>query len=136
MEKKTIFKLAVAGVIAILVIVFGSGLIGGKPLTYQLPTPYTAQSVNNFSTVDVTMTVQSGKITDCAIASSGESDLLNDELRAEWADSIVANQTAENDVISGATLVYSAASVQEAANDIMAELAAEEAMLASAQRKA
>ena len=121
MEKKTIFKLAVAGVIAILVIVFGSGLIGGKPLTYQLPTPYTAQSVNNFSTVDVTMTVQSGKITDCAIASSGESDLLNDELRAEWADSIVANQTAENDVISGATLVYSAASVQEAANDIMVQ---------------
>ena len=30
MEKKTIFKLAVAGVIAILVIVFGSGLIGGE----------------------------------------------------------------------------------------------------------
>ena len=121
MEKKTIFKLAVAGVIAILAVVFGSGLIGGKPLTYQMPTSYTARSVNNFSTVDVAMTVQSGQITDCSIASSGESDLLNDELRAQWAESIVANQTAENDVISGATLVYSAASVKEAANDIMAE---------------
>ncbi len=121
MEKKTIFKLAVAGVIAILAIVFGSGLIGGKPLTYQLPTPYTARSVNNFSTVDVAMTVQSGQITDCTITSSGDSDLLNDELRAQWAESIVANQTAENDVISGATLVYSAASVKEAANDIMVQ---------------
>ncbi len=121
MEKKTIFKLAVAVVIAVLAIVFGSGLIGGKPLTYQMPAPYTAQSVNNFSTVDVTMTVQSGKITDCKIESSGDSDLLNDELRAQWADSIVANQTAENDVISGATLTYSAASVKEAANDIMVQ---------------
>ena len=121
MEKKTIVKLSVAAVILIAAIVFGSGLTNGGDITYQLPGPYTAESTNNFSTVNVAATVKDGKITECTITSSGDSDLLTDATRAEWAQSIVDNQTAENDVISGATLVYSAASVQEATNDILVQ---------------
>ncbi len=121
MEKKTIVRLVVVGLAIILTTVFACGLTKGGPVTYQIPGPYTAESTNNFSTVQVEMTIQDEKITDCAITSSGESDLLNDSIRAEWAQSIVDNQTAENDVISGATLVYSAASVQEASNDILVQ---------------
>ena len=121
MDKKTIVRLVVVGLALILTTVFACGLTKGGPVTYQIPGPYTAESTNNFSTVQVEMTIQDEKITDCAITSSGDSDLLNDSIRAEWAQSIVDNQTAENDVISGATLVYSAASVQEAANDILVQ---------------
>ena len=127
MEKKTIVRLVITGLVVILASVFICGLTGSGPMTYQVPGPYTAESTNNFSTVQVEMTIQDEKIVDCAIASSGESDLLNDSIRAEWAQSIVDNQTAENDVISGATLVYSAASVQEAANDILVQAGLREA---------
>ena len=121
MEKKTIVKLCVAGVIALLVIAFACGIGRGGKVDYQIPGPYTAESTNNFSTVQVAMTIQGDQITDAVITSSGDSDLLNDETRAEWAESIVANQSYENDVISSATLTYSAASVKEAAADIFAQ---------------
>ena len=104
MEKNTIVKLCISAVAIVLAVLFGCGIGRGGPVQYQLPAPYTAESTNNFSTVKVEATVQDGKITDCAITSSGDGDLLNDAIREEWAKSIVEHQSADNDVISGATL--------------------------------
>ena len=120
MEKKTIIKLAVSVAAVALVVLLGCGVIGGST-RYQLPSPYAAESTNSFSTVRVEATIQNDKITDCAITSSGDSDLMNDALRQEWAASIVEAQSADNDVISGATLTYSAASVKQAMDDILVQ---------------
>ena len=121
MEKKTIFKLCVSAVILILAVVFASGIIGGKQVTYQVPGPYTAESTNQFSTVKVDMIIEGDRITDCVITSSGDSDLMTDDIRSEWAQAIVDAQSADADAITGATLTYSAASVQEAVNDILVQ---------------
>ena len=121
MELKTIIRLCVVAVVVVLAVLFVGGIVGGKPMAYKLPGPYTAERTNNFSTVQVAATVKDDRITECSITSSGESDLLNDATREEWAASIVEHQTADNDVISGATLVYSAASVKEATNDILVQ---------------
>ena len=121
MEKKTIVKLSIAGLAVVLATGYACGIGQGGAVNYQIPGPYTAEDTNDFSTVKVEATVQGDQITDCAITSSGDSDLLNDETRAEWAQSIVDNQTADNDVISGATLTYSAASVKKATDDILVQ---------------
>ena len=121
MEKKTIAMLVVSAVILILGVIFACGIGRGGEVTYQQPGPYTAESSNDFSNVQVAMTIQGDEILDAAITSSGDSDLLTDELRAQWADSIVANQSYENDVISSASLKYSADSVKEAAADIFTQ---------------
>ena len=121
MEKKTIVKLCASGVAVLLATGFSLGIGRGGEVNYQLPGPYTAESTNQFSTVKVEATIQNEKITDCSISSSGDSDLLNDALRQEWAQSIVDSQSADNDVISGATLTYSAASVKEATDDILVQ---------------
>ena len=121
MEKKTIAMLVVSAVILVLGIVFACGIGRGGEVTYQKPSPYTAESSNDYSNVQVAMTIQGDKILDAAITSSGDNDLLNDDIRAQWAESIVANQSYENDVISSATLKYSADSVKEAAADIFTQ---------------
>ena len=121
MEMKTICKLGAAGAIVVASVLFGCGIIGGGEVKYQLPGPYVAESTNNFSTVRVEATVQGDKITDCVITSSGESDLLNDATRQEWAEAIVEAQSADTDVITGASLTYSAASVKEAVDDILVQ---------------
>jgi len=121
MEKKNIAKLSVSAVALIAAVLFACGIGRGGTVNYQLPGPYAAEATNDFSTVRVEMTVEGEKITDCAITSSGDSDLLTDDIRAEWAQSIVDNQSYENDVISGATLAFSAASVKEAAADIFTQ---------------
>ena len=121
MEMKTICKLGAAGAIVVASILFGCGIIGGGEVKYQLPGPYVAESTNNFSTVRVEATVQGDKITDCVITSSGESDLMNDATRQEWAEAIVEAQSADTDVITGASLTYSAASVKEAVDDILVQ---------------
>ena len=121
MEKKTIAMLVVSAVILILGVIFACGIGRGGEVTYQQPGPYTAESSNDFSNVQVAMTIQGDEILDAAITSSGDSDLLTDDLRAEWAQSIVDNQSYENDVISSATLKYSAASVKEASADIFTQ---------------
>ena len=121
MELKTIIRLCVVAVVLMLTVLFVGGIIGGKPMEYKLPAPYTAERENDFSTVQVAATVKDGKITEATIMSSGESDLLTDATREAWAASIVEHQTADNDVISGASLKYSAASVQEATNDILVQ---------------
>jgi uncharacterized protein with FMN-binding domain len=65
--------------------------------------------------------VKEGKITKCSITSEAKSegsDFLNDEIRKAWADAIVENQTADTDAITGASLKFSAAAVQEAVAEI------------------
>ncbi len=121
MEKKTIAMLVVSALILILGVVFACGIGRGGELTYQKPGPYTAERSNDYSNVQVAMTIQGDQILDAEITSSGDNDLLTDELRAQWADSIVANQSYENDVISSASLKYSADSVKEAAADIFTQ---------------
>ncbi len=121
MEKKTIAMLVVSAVILILGVVFACGIGRGGEVTYQKPGPYTAERSNEYSNVQVTMTIQGDQILDAEITSSGDNDLLTDELRAEWADAIVVNQSYENDVISSASLKYSADSVKEAAADIFTQ---------------
>ncbi len=137
MEKKKIVKLSIAAVVVLLAILFTGGVVGGGDMIYQLsgssgverakldPTTqdgtYSAESINSFSTVQVDMTIENTEITECVIASSGDSDLMTDEIRNAWAASIVEAQTAENDTITGATLVYSAGSVQEAVSSILGQ---------------
>ena len=121
MEKKTIAMLVVSAVILILGIVFACGIGRGGEVIYQKPGPYTAERSNDYSNVQVAMTIQGDEIIDAEITSSGDNDLLTDELRAQWADSIVANQSYENDVISSASLKYTADSVKEAAADIFTQ---------------
>ena len=121
MEKKTIAMLVVSAVILILGIVFACGIGRGGEVIYQKPSPYTAERSNDYSSVQVAMSIQGDEILDAEITSSGDNDLLTDELRAQWADSIVENQSYENDVISSASLKYSADSVKEAAADIFTQ---------------
>ena len=86
---------------------------------------YSATVVTQFSTITVSVKVRSKDIIDCSIESSdvdGRLDLLTDEMKAEWAKAIVNNDTAETDVITGATLKFSAGAVQEAMNDILAQM--------------
>ena len=121
MEKRTIVRLSISAVIAVAAVIFACGIGRGGRVEYQLPGPYAAESTNDFSTVKVEMTVQDGAIADCAITSSGDSDLLNEETRSAWAQSIVEAQSYETDAISSSTLTYSAASVKEAARDIFTQ---------------
>ena len=121
LDKNTIIKLAVSALILIVGIVLACGIGRGGVVNYQKPAPLTAERSNEFSNVKVSMNIRDGQIFDASITSSGASDLLTDELRAEWAQSIVDNQSYENDVISSATLKYSADSVKEAAADIFAQ---------------
>ena len=121
MEKTTIFKLGVSAVLLILAVVFASGLIGGKPVSYQNPGPYTAERTNQFSTVKVDAIIEGGRITDCVITSSGDNDLMTDATREEWASAIVEDQSADVDAITSASLVYSAGSVKEAVDDILVQ---------------
>ena len=68
------------------------------------------------------MNTKEGKITKCKITSeekSAGSDFLTDEIRNAWADAIVENQTADTDAITGATLKFSSAAVQEAVAEIL-----------------
>ena len=121
MEKMTIAKLVASAAILGLSVWAASGLVDGRDVTYQIPGPYTAEATNDFSTVRVDMTVKGDTITDCVIASSGDNDLMTDAIRQEWADAIVEAQSADTDVITGASLKFSAASVKTCVDDIMVQ---------------
>ena len=82
-----------------------------------------ADKENDFSKVTVIVTTKSGKLADVKILSSGEQDLLTDEIRDEWAKAIVESGSAAPDAITGATLKFSAQSVQEAMTEILSEAA-------------
>ena len=57
------------------------------------------------------------------IISSGEQDLLTDKIRNEWAQAILESGSTAPDAITGATLKFSAQSVQEAMEEILSEAA-------------
>ena len=77
---------------------------------------------NSFSKVTVTVGTKNGQITSCRIESEGEQDLLTDEIRDEWAKAIVESGSAAPDAITGATLTFSAQSVQDAVTAILAQM--------------
>ena len=85
---------------------------------------YRVTKENAFSKVTVTASAKNGKLTDVQITSEGEEgkDLLTDEIRNEWAKAILESGSATPDAITGATLTYSAGSVQEAMTEILARM--------------
>jgi len=97
-----------------------------KPAEAEKPVPvfagYRADKENDFSKITVIVTTKSGKPVDVKILSSGEQDLLTDEIRDEWAKAIVESGSAAPDAITGATLKFSAQSVQDAVTEILAQM--------------
>ena len=85
---------------------------------------YRSTKENTFSKVTVTASAKNGKLTDVQITSEGEEgkDLLTDEIRNEWAKAILESGSAAPDAITGATLKFSAGSVQEAMTEILANM--------------
>ena len=90
---------------------------------------YRVTKENDFSKVTVTAAAKNGALTDVKIASEGEEgkDLLTDEIRNEWAKAILESGSATPDAITGATLTFSAGSVQEAMTEILADMNGEAA---------
>ena len=90
---------------------------------------YRASAENAFSVVTVTASAKNGALTDVKITSEGEEgkDLLTDAIRDEWAKAILESGSAAPDAITGATLQFSAGSVQEAMTKILAEMNGETA---------
>ena len=85
---------------------------------------YRVTKENTFSKVTVIASAKNGKLTDVQITSEGEEgkDLLTDEIRNEWAKAILESGSATPDAITGATLTFSAGSVQEAMTEILARM--------------
>ena len=85
---------------------------------------YRATKENAFSKVTVTASAKNGELTAVKITSEGEEgkDLLTDAIREEWAKAILESGSAAPDAITGATLKFSAASVQEAMEEILANM--------------
>ena len=86
---------------------------------------YLAEKKTDYSTIRVMISTKNNEITDCQITSEGDYDYLTDEIRTAWAKAIVENQTAETDVITGATLKYSAGAVKEAVAEIRQQMTGE-----------
>ena len=86
---------------------------------------YRAEAENNFSKVTVIASAKNGKLADVKILSEGEgnNDLLTDAIREEWAKAILESGSAAPDAITGATLQFSAGSVQKAMEEILAKMA-------------
>ena len=90
---------------------------------------YRAVAENNFSKITVIASAKNGKLDSVKILSEGEgnNDLLTDEIRNEWAKAILESGSATPDAITGATLKFSAGSVQEAMEEILARMNGEAA---------
>ena len=101
-----------------------------EPAGEEKPAPayagYRVDRENDFSKVTVIASAKGGKLTSLKILSAGEQDLLTDEIRDEWAKAILESGSAAPDAITGATLKFSAQSVQEAAGEIFSKTAAPE----------
>ncbi len=83
---------------------------------------YLSVKETDYSVIRVIVSTRNGVITGCTITSeekSKGSDFLKDSIRKEWADAIVAAQTAETDAITGATLKLSSAAVREAVAELL-----------------
>ena len=72
--------------------------------------------------VKVTMTFSEDAITDCKITSSGNDDLMKDDLRSSMAAAVVDSQGDTSvDAITSSTLSFSVKAVQEAVADCIAQ---------------
>ena len=80
---------------------------------------YRVDKENDFSKVTVIAITKGGELTNVKILSTGEQDLLTDKIRSEWAQAILESRSAAPDAITGATLKFSAKSVQEAMEEIL-----------------
>ena len=94
-----------------------------EPKTPPAYAGYRADRENDFSKVTVIVTRKDGKLTAVKILSTGEQDLLTDEIRDEWAKAILESGSAAPDAITGATLKFSAQSVQDAVEEILEKAA-------------
>ena len=94
---------------------------------------YRSTKENAFSKVTVTASAKNGTLTKVSITSEGEEgkDLLTDAIRDEWAKAILESGSAAPDAITGATLTFSAGSVQEAMTEILAMMNGGEAETAA-----
>ena len=78
------------------------------------PGTYTATETGT-GAVTVTMTFSEDAITDCKITSSGNDDLMKDDLRSSMAAAVVDSQGDTSvDAITSSTLSFSVKAVQEA----------------------
>lgn len=83
---------------------------------------YTSSKNSSYSTVTVTMTFSEDAITDCKITSSGNEDLMKDDLRSSMAAAVVESQGDTSvDAITSSTLSFSVKAVQEAVADCIAQ---------------
>ena len=82
---------------------------------------YRVEKENAFSKITVIASARNGMLTSMKILSEGEEgkDLLTDEIKEEWAKAVLESQSAAPDAVTGATLAYSAASVQEAVTEVL-----------------
>ena len=106
-----------------------SDVTGSAPAATEEETPkkpplyagYRAEKENAFSKVTVVAYAKNGTLTDVKITSEGEEgkDLLTDAIREEWGKAILESGSAAPDAITGATLTFSAGSVQEAMTEIL-----------------
>ena len=98
-----------------------------KPKAVPSFAGYRADAENTFSKVTVIASVQNGILKEVRILSEGEDgkDLLTDAIREEWAKAILESGSAAPDAVTGATLKFSAASVQEAMEEILKKIAGE-----------
>ena len=91
---------------------------------------FLSEKETNFSIIQVLVNTKNGEITDCKITSEAKSegsDFLTDEIKAAWAKTIVENQGAETEAITGATLTFSSGAVQEAVAEIRQQMTGEAA---------
>ena len=92
------------------------------PRAGQAAGTYTASKNSGYSTVTVTMTFSEDAITDCKITSSGNDDLMKDDLRSSMAAAVVDSQGDTSvDAITSSTLSFSVKAVQEAVADCIAQ---------------
>ena len=91
------------------------------PKTPPMYAGYRVEKENAFSKITVIASARNGMLTSMKILSEGEEgkDLLTDEIKEEWAKAVLESQSAVPDAVTGATLAYSAASVQEAVTEVL-----------------
>ncbi len=85
------------------------------------PGTYSATEDTSYSSITVTMTFSTDAITDCAIESSGEQDMLTDEQMEAMAAGIVEAQSTDVDAITSCTLAASVAAIETCVAKCIAE---------------
>ena len=85
---------------------------------------YKSSKNTGYSTVNVEVTFSEDEITAVKITSSGNDDLLTDEMRTSMADAILEAQSADVDAVTSCTLANSVQGIQEAFAECVAQATA------------